>query len=235
MIVNPLMKDYYESEISRKIDVIPIPIRVSNFEFSDNSRDLIRRELGICKETKVVGYIGRFDPEKNLPTLIAAFADVSVQNPQALKLVLVGTGILESELKEYVLKRGIKDKVIFCGVRDDVGMVLASFDIFVLPSYTEGLSMALLEAMASSRAIICSDIPTNHQLVSHNKEGLLVNPHKPEELRVAIQVLFNDEALRSRLGQNARTKADQYDEEVIFPQMLKYYESLLAENIIVNR
>ena len=64
--------------------------------------------------------------------------------------------------------------------------ILSSLDIFILPSYLEGLSIALLEAMACGRAIICSDIPANRELLTHNKEALLVNPHDPEALKQAI-------------------------------------------------
>ena len=98
-------------------------------------------------------------------------------------LVLVGTGLLESKLKEFVTKYDLEDKVIFSGVRDDIGKILAGLDVFVLPSYTEGLSMSLLEAMACGRAVICSDIPYNHELVSHQREALLINPYNPEELK----------------------------------------------------
>lgn len=230
IIVNPMIRSYYQPEISRKIDVIPIPIKIKNFEFSEKSRDLIRTELGISRETRIVGYIGRLSPEKNLHTLLSAFSDIAVQNVPMVKLLLVGSGILESQLKEYVVKRGIDDKVIFCGVRDDVPMVLASVDIFVLPSYTEGLSMALLEAMAAGRAIICSDIPSNRELVTHNQEGLLVNPYNPEELKSAIQLLCNDDLLRIRVGHNAKLRAMAYDEDIVFPQMLRYYELLCQEN-----
>ena len=182
--VNPSIKNYFEQIIPKKvIDVIPIPIKLKNFEFSEVNRDLIRKELRIKdNKTKVIGFIGRLSSEKNLLTLLISFANIHTDDP-LIKLVLVGTGPLESQLMEYVSKRNIKNKVIFCGVRYDIDRLLSSFDIFVLPSYTEGLSNALLEAMTSGRAIICSDIPANHELVTHNQEALLVNPYKSEELK----------------------------------------------------
>jgi glycosyltransferase involved in cell wall biosynthesis len=230
IVVNSSIKNYFEQIIPKKIiDVIPIPIKLMNFEFSDLNRDLIRRELQIeDNKTKVIGFIGRLSAEKNLLTLLISFANIAQDDP-LIKLVLVGTGSLESQLREYVSKRNIEDKVIFCGVRYDIGRILSSFDIFVLPSYTEGLSTALLEAMASGRAIICSDIPANRELVTHNQEALLVNPYNPEELERAIQLLSNDHLLRLKLGYNAKIRAIQYDEDIVFPKILQYYQTLFRE------
>jgi len=228
IVVNPSIKSYYGQITSKKIDVIPIPIKLGNFKYSEVNRDLIRKELVIDTKTKVIGFVGRFSSEKNLLTLLTSFADVAHDDP-LIKLVLVGGGILESQLREYVIKRGIEDRVVFCGVRYDIHMILSSFDIFVLPSYIEGLSTALLEAMACGRAIICSDIPSNQELVRHNQEALLVNPYNSEELKRTIQLLSNNESLRFKLGYNAKIRASQYDEDMVFPKILQQYEILSGE------
>jgi glycosyltransferase involved in cell wall biosynthesis len=223
--VNSSIKNYFEQLTYKKIDVIPIPIKLKDFEFSEVNRELIRKELGINKKSIIVGFVGRFSPEKNLLNLLISFADVVQDNP-VISLVLVGAGSLESQLREYVSKRGIEDKVMFCGVRYDINKILSSFDIFVLPSYIEGLSTALLEAMACGRALIVSDIPASHELLTHNHDALLVNPHNPEEIESAIHLLCNDNSLRLKLGHNAKIRVNEYDEDMVFPQILKYYESL---------
>jgi glycosyltransferase involved in cell wall biosynthesis len=230
IVVNPSIKNYFEQIIPKKIiDVIPIPIKLKNFEFSEANRDLIRKELRIeDNKTKVIGFVGRLGSEKNVFTLLISFANV-VKNDPLIKLVLVGTGPLEPKLREYVSKSGIEDKIIFCGVRYDIGRLLAGFDIFVLISYIEGLSTALLEAMASGRAVIVSNIPANRELVTHNQEGLLVNPYNPEELEQAIQLLSNDHLLRLKLGYNAKNRVSQYDEDIVFPKILQYYQTLSRE------
>jgi glycosyltransferase involved in cell wall biosynthesis len=230
IVVNPSIKNYFEQIISKKIvDFIPIPIKLKNFEFSEANRDLIRKELRIeDNKTKVIGFVGRLGSEKNVFTLLISFANV-VKNDPLIKLVLVGTGPLEPKLREYVSKSGIEDKIIFCGVRYDIGRLLAGFDIFVLISYIEGLSTALLEAMASGRAVIVSNIPANRELVTHNQEGLLVNPYNPEELEQAIQLLSNDHLLRLKLGYNAKNRVSQYDEDIVFPKILQYYQTLSRE------
>ena len=228
-VVNSSIKNYYEQIIHNKVvDVIPIPIKLDEFKFSIVSIDKIRRELGIDKKAKVIGFVGRLSPEKNLLTLLVSFANLAQEDP-LMKLVIVGSGPLESQLKDYISKREIRNKVIFCGTRNDIDKVLSSFDIFVLPSYTEGLSTALLEAMACRRAVICSDIPANHVLVKNNQEGLLVNPYNPKELQQAIKSLCNDEPLRDKLGHNASIKASEYDEDKVFNVILKYYDDIIIK------
>ena len=222
---NHSIKSYLEQITKKKIDVSPTSIKLKNFEFSEANRTLIRKEIGIDEKIKVIGFVGRFAEAKNLLTLLISFNDVAQDDP-LIKLVLVGAGSLESQLRDYVTKRGLEDRVIFYGVRYDINRVLASFDIFVLPSYTEGLSTALLEAMASGRAIICSDIPAHKELMTHNKEALIINPYKPEELKRAIQLLSSDDSLRLKLGHNAKIRVSQYDDDIVFPKILQYYETL---------
>ncbi len=225
IVTNPYIKEYFEKIIAKKIEFIPGSIKSENFAFSQKHRDEIRNELGIQTNTNVVGFIGRLAPEKNLFNLISSFAEAQ-KNHQNLLLILVGAGMLEAKLKRFVLQKGIEDKVKFCGMRNDIQKVLSSLDIFVLPSFTEGLSVALLEAMTCERAIICSNIPANQQLVIHQKEGLLINPNSIQELKKAILQLSMDESYRREIGKNAKTKAIQYDEELIFPKILQQYNSL---------
>jgi glycosyltransferase involved in cell wall biosynthesis len=226
-VVSPLMRDYLVHLIDSGECAIFIPnaIKLRNFEFSETGRNRVRKELGISKDDKVIGYVGRLSPEKNLSTLLNAFASATLDN-LSLRLILVGGGPLEDELLYKVTELKIQDKVIFSGVRHDVGDILSSFDIFVLPSFIEGFSIALLEAMACSRAIVCSNIPQNRELVTDNQEGLLINPDNHESMRTAILLLSNDEKLRQKLGYNAKTKASQYDEDFIFSRFVEHYETL---------
>jgi glycosyltransferase involved in cell wall biosynthesis len=225
MVDNPAIKAYYEQIMLKSIEVMPIAIKLKNYKFSDINRTVVRKELGIDIATKIVGFVGRFEAEKNLLNLLIAFSDLAKEDP-SLKLVLVGTGSLEPQLKEYVRNRDVGDRVIFCGVRSDIGKILSALDIFVLPSYIEGLSTALLEAMTSGRAVICSNIPANTQVVAHDREGLLVDPSNREELKESIRRLAQDDLLRLKLGSNARIRAIQYDEDVVFPKIMQTYEVL---------
>jgi glycosyltransferase involved in cell wall biosynthesis len=225
MVDSPAIKAYYEQIMPESIEVMPIPIKLKNYEFSDVNRIAIRKELGIDMAMKIVGFVGRFEAEKNLLNLLIAFSDLAKQDP-SLRLALVGTGSQEPQLREYVRRRGVGDRVIFCGVRSDIGKILSALDIFVLPSYIEGLSTALLEAMTCGRAVICSNIPANTQVVAHDREALLVDPSNREELKEAICRLVQDDSLRLKLGSNARIRATQYDEDIVFPKIIRSYDAL---------
>jgi glycosyltransferase involved in cell wall biosynthesis len=228
-IVSPTMKDYVEKAAPKSIIVtIPIAIKIKNFEFSALKRELLRSELKIDGKSIIIGYVGRLSHEKNLLTLLKAFAE-AVINDSSLKMVLVGKGPLEFELRKLARDMHVENKVIFCGFRDDVSNLLSSFDIFVLPSFIEGTSTALIEAMACGRAIICSDISANRKIVTNAKDALMINPNDRDGFKEAILSLSSDEKLRGRLGHNAKINAEQYDEDTIFPKFLQYYQDLLKK------
>jgi len=225
-IVNPTMKHYVKTIAPKSIIVsIPIALKIKNFEFSKLKRELLRTEFKIDEKSIVIGYVGRLSHEKNLCTLLNSFAEAVVNDP-SLILVLVGKGPLELILRRQALDMHVDDKVIFCGFRDDISNVLSSFDIFVLPSFIEGTSNALIEAMACGRAIICSDISANREIVTNDKEALMINPNDRDGFKEAILMLSSDENLRTRLGHNAKINAEQYDDEIIFPKFLQYYQDL---------
>jgi glycosyltransferase involved in cell wall biosynthesis len=229
MVVNSSLEEYCKQITDKKIYFFTPAIKSKNFEFSENKRDNIRKELGLDRKSKVIGYVGRLTPEKNLLNFLVSFAKLVSEDPSLIKLVIAGIGPMERELKKFITQNNIKDKVIFCGARNDIGSILSSLDIFVLPSYTEGLSTALLEAMTCGRAIVCSDIPGNRELLTHNKEGLLVNPNDSESLKSNIQLLCNDGTLRLKLGNNAKMKASQYTEDIVFESLLKHYQQFVCQ------
>jgi glycosyltransferase involved in cell wall biosynthesis len=223
--VNPEIKDYFEKRVNKKIDFIPNPIDLGRFSFQERNRISIRKELGIADNDIVVGFVGRFTQVKNVSTLIRSFSDFARDNEYA-KLLLVGDGPLSSQLKEFAHNNGITHKVIFCGVRNDIHRILSGIDIFVLNSYSEGMSIAILEAMAAAKPIICSDIPANRELLSVD-DALFVDPDDPKMLTKLIRVLSNDKELRSKLAERSMNKAKNYDEAMVFPKFIKCYKDLL--------
>lgn len=209
-----------------KIHVIPVGIDVSNFELRNNERKTIRKELGI-QSNVALGFIGRLSPEKNLINLLAAFYETLKQKAD-IKLILVGAGPMNGMLKKLVYARGITDRIIFTGIRYDVNKLLTAFDIFILPSYSEGCPTALLEAMAATKAIIASDIPSIREIVRHNEEAILVGPSNIEALKRAILLLYNNPDLRTKLGRRARERTKLYDVDRVYGHVLKVYEELVG-------
>ena len=223
--VSQSVKEYYGQVSPREIDIIPVPINLSDYEFSEESRRQIRKELRLEEQEIAIGFIGRLVPVKNLFLLLATFSDL-LKNHPTLKLVLVGGGVIENDLRDFVISKSLERNVLFCGIRYDIGKVLSSIDIFVLPSFAEGLPTALIEAMACRRAVICSKIPAHKELIIHGKNGLLFDPHIPADLERAIILCF-DETLRQELGHHAKQTAIIYDEKTVFFNILQYYEKIV--------
>lgn len=226
---NQTINDYLEDLVKKKMRIMPIPIDLKVFKYSLDNRESIRKEFDIGKMTKTIGYVGRFAPEKNLLTLLAAFAEISKKYSE-VKLLLIGNGIMYSDLKNKVDVMKISNKVIFCGVRQDIDRILSGIDIFVLPSFVEGMSIALLEAMATGCAIICSKISTNEELITDKMEGILVDPTSTDDFIVALSKLLEDDLLRESLKNKAVIKASDYGINAIFEKVWSFYQETIEKH-----
>lgn len=148
-------------------------------------------------------FTGRLHPAKGLGDLIAAWEPIAARWPDA-RLWLVGEGPFQEELEAEIEARSLRNHVVLAGVFDNVDELLAAADLFVLPSWEEGMSLALLEAMAAGLPVIACDIPGNRDLVSDGRTGLLTPVRDPARLSPAIDRLLNAPSLRVRLGEAAR-------------------------------
>ncbi|MDY7011640.1 MAG: glycosyltransferase, partial [Planctomycetota bacterium] len=151
-----------------------------------------------------IGTVGRLSHEKGMDMLIEAFALVKAQLPQA-ELVLVGDGAERPRLEGMVAERGLTDSVCFLGIRDDVPALLAGFDIFVLPSRSEGLPLVILEAMAAGLPIVATDVGGVSEAVRDGENGLLIRPESSRVMADAIIKLAENEDMRNSLGQASRS------------------------------
>lgn len=123
-----------------------------------------RAELGVPADALVLGHVGRFDPQKNHALLVRIAAAAIQRDPRAF-LVLVGDGPLRATIEDDARRLGIRDRVVFAGVRSDVPRLLRSFDCFVLPSVREGLPLVGLEAQGCGVPIVLSDTITRELVV----------------------------------------------------------------------
>lgn len=130
-------------------------IETERFAFDPCIRKEVRIELDLA-DRLVIGHVGRFMPQKNHTFLIDIFEQVYEQNRNA-RLLLVGEGPLEEQIRQKVASRGLTDAVIFLGVRADVHRILQAMDVFVLPSLYEGLALTCVEAQTSGLGCVLSD------------------------------------------------------------------------------
>nr|MBI3613030.1 glycosyltransferase [Nitrospirota bacterium] len=165
--------------------------------------DWFRRELAVGSGTKLIGTIGRLSVEKGLDYFLRAGARIIARDP-SVKLVVVGEGPQQKELKALADALGIAASVIFCGYRRDVERIYPALDMFVLPSLTEGIPMALLEAMAFSRPVIASRVGGVPEIIEDGVTGLLVSPKDLEQLTERMWRLLCSPEAGAEMGRRAR-------------------------------
>jgi glycosyltransferase involved in cell wall biosynthesis len=144
-----------------------------------------------------------------------------------MKFVLVGDGKYLKQMKEYAAESNLEDVVMFTGERNDTKDFYSLFDLFVLPSYWEGLPYVLLEAMASKLPVICSNIPNHLEVVNNNVSAFTINPYEMDDLFQRIVVLFQNPELRQKLGDNAYKEVQKFDEKEMVNKISKIYEGVL--------
>lgn len=164
-----------------------------------------RKRLGLPAEGFVVGSVGRLSPEKGHRFLVEAIADLVGQGC-SLRAVVCGDGPERQELESLIRRLGVGEQVALVGIRADVEAVLSAFDAFVLPSLTEGIPVALLEAAAAGRACVASAVGGVPEVLSDGDTGLLVPAADSARMAAAIKGLHDDPALAQRLGEAARAR-----------------------------
>ncbi|WP_293995933.1 glycosyltransferase [Sphaerotilus sp.] len=177
-------------------------IPVDRFRWTPERRWIARERLGVPQDALLIGAVGRQVALKNHALLIALMPALLQRHP-SLRLALVGSGPLEAELRAQAEAAGLGDRVILTGQRRDVSDLTPGFDIFAMPSLTEGLSIALLEACATRLAIVATAVGGNPEIVREGETGLLVPPGEGPPLLQALDTLLADAPLRERLGQAA--------------------------------
>ena len=186
----------------------------------------INPNLASKPDTKVVVYTGRLHKNKGLVELVYAFRRVVDQLPDS-RLWLIGEGPLRDELYQLTGDLELRGHVMMPGAFDDIEDLLIAADAYVLPSYEEGMSVALLEAMGAELPVIASDIAGNRTLVKHGENGLLVEPKKVQPLAEAIFGLLQPDANRQNLASAARSMVvDNYSVTRTAESFIELFEEL---------
>jgi glycosyltransferase involved in cell wall biosynthesis len=162
-----------------------------------------RSALGLHAEDLVVGAVGRLVELKNHALLLRIWPQLAKQFAR-LKLVLVGGGPLEKELQTTAAQLGLQDSVVFAGQRTGVKALLHAFDVFAMPSLTEGLSIALLEAASAQLPILATAVGGNVEIITDGATGLLVPAANEAATHAALARLLGDASLRTQLALAAR-------------------------------
>jgi len=167
----------------------------------------IRKELGINTNGLVVCMVSCFKPQKSPQDFIRLAFLVKKVLPD-VRFILVGDGILRKKIEKLIRKFNLEKQVILTGRRRDIPRILSAIDVFVLTSLWEGLPIAVLEAMASSKPIIATNTGGIGEVIVEGKSGFLVPPGDMLKMSERLAVLLKDKNLRAQMGQNARESLD---------------------------
>jgi len=175
-----------------KIDVVYSGIDTEKFDSIGDTRYL-SEEFNLSEDTPIIGTIAHLADHKGHKYLISAVPDVLKTFPNALFLI-IGEGELEEDLKKQVKKLNIAGNVVFTGFRKDIGELLSTMNLFVLPSHLEGLCTSLMDAMLMKRPIVATTAGGIPEVVTDKETGILVPPKNSKALADAmIQLLSNKE------------------------------------------
>lgn len=194
-------------------------------------RDDVRRELGVRDNDVLLVSIGRLFPQKGLRTLLDALPGV-ITPDERIRVVLAGEGPLRAELEAQAKRLGLDRVVTFLGFRSDVGDLLNASDVVVAPTLFEGLSISVLEAMATAKPIVTTTIGSNLELVEDGVSALLVPPEDPTRLAQAILKMTTEPALAARLGRAGKERFDAgFTDRVMKDSLWTLYEGLLQQKL----
>ncbi|MEM5776144.1 MAG: glycosyltransferase, partial [Anaerolineaceae bacterium] len=204
-----------------RLVIIPngVPDAVNNPQHADALRaDLLPAPTG-----QVLLAVGRLVAPKAHTFLLNALPGVLEQHPQTA-VVLAGDGPLRGELEAEALQLGIASRIRFLGVRADVTDLMAAADLFALPSRSEGMPLALLEAMRAGLPIIATDVPGVREALADGQCGLIVPAEDPAALARALLRFLDDPAFAQQCGQSARVR---FEQEFTLQKMMQRYLVLL--------
>jgi glycosyltransferase involved in cell wall biosynthesis len=212
--------------------VIPVPVDLSSFfPATPAERSSVRAGLEISPEAFVVLYVGHLERRKAVERLVEGFAQLVAEGSEAC-LLLVGGGRPNSEntepaVRQLVHDRDLEEHVRFCGVQRDPRPYLHAADVFVLPSFREGMPNTLLEAMACGLPCI-APVSAGGDDVLNEHTGLVPRSNESAELFQAMAELYGDPDARARLGRAARERAKEFAVERVVDKLAALYSRLDA-------
>jgi len=187
-----------------------------------------RQKLDISNDAIVITFVGRLIYAKGVQDLISAFSKIKDTAPNA-KLLIVGDGPYRAELENLAHQTDCHSSILFLGQRnqDEVIDVLSTTDIFVNPSYSEGLGISVMEAASVGLPIIATDVGGTREIITTDKTGILVKAREVGQLAEELCRLCANAELREKLGKNARILAERkFNWDKITGEYIKLYTSL---------
>jgi N-acetyl-alpha-D-glucosaminyl L-malate synthase BshA len=218
------MKNDMQKIYNREILVIPNGIDIEKFTVLPD-KEKIRKELGVSNSDRVIIFIGNLRPIKGVEFLVRAMNIIRQEEPN-VRLILVGEGSQVDYLRNMVEELHLERCVVFTGEvsNEIVPSYLAASDIFVLPSLSEGFSIASLEAMACGLPIIATEVGVLPDIIENGVNGFLIKSGEPKEISEKVLNLLGNEDLRGKISENNKKKAKGYSWTDIVQRLEEAYQ-----------
>lgn len=201
---------------AKRVEYVPgVGIDLSKFSCATIDKAEKRKELGIPEDATLLLSVGELNENKNHETVIRAIADMDVH------YVVAGMGALQEHLQRVIDKLGMTERVKLLGYRTDVAELYAAADVFVFPSFREGLPVSVMEAMASGLPAVCSKIRGNVDLIDENG-GALFDPHSVQDCQKALDQVLNRDLCEA--GKYNRDKVQDFEIGHVNEMLMELYE-----------
>jgi len=224
-------------DMKRKVQIIcdknifVIPNGIEQKRFQNLLRDDIRNKLKIRKNEKIIFFAGTLKLVKGIRYLIEAINIIKQKIPEA-RLLLVGDGEEDENLKKLVRQLSLENYVIFFGKvsNEEIPKYMVASDIFVLPSLSESFGIVNIEAMASGLPIIATKVGGIPEIIKDGENGFLVEPKNPEQIAERILYLLSNNNIRRSISFNNKEKAKNYSWDLIVNKLIAVYSLCLNKN-----
>lgn len=209
-----------------KIYYVPgVGIDIGRFDKNSGDKNKKRAELGVSEDDIVLISAGELNSNKNNRVIIEALSRL---RNHRIHYVVCGIGEKTEELKQLAEKQNVSGNVHFLGYRTDIIELYAAADIFVMPSFREGLSRSVMEAMAIGLPCIVSKIRGNTDLINDGIEGYTCDPNDCIEFAERIRELSDNSKLREKMGKASQLKVQKFSAEEVISELMYIYMSVFA-------
>ncbi len=191
-----------------KVRFIPTAVNLEAYQPEDAVRRDVRAEFGIPDDVTVIGTAGRVQRQKNLPLFVQA-AKKLLDQGEKVKFMIVGDGTDRPIIEQTAADLGVARDVIITGWRQDIPRVMQAFDIFALTSFSEGMPIVVLEAMALKKPVVGTDVGAMRQCVDDGETGILVPSGDLDGMAQTLSSLLHDRERGDRLGRAGRARVEQ--------------------------
>lgn len=210
LAVSQEVRESISTRHRRRVDVLTHGIPWQSVREVAAERTSAREDLGLAESDIVIATVANYRTQKAYPDLLAAARLVLDANPR-VRFVAVGQGPLEDEIKKEHARLSLGDRFTLLGYRPDAVRVLAGCDVFTLASHWEGLPVALMEALALGLPVVATAVGGIPDAVTHEREGLLVQPKQPQALAEALIRMTSDDPLRHAMADAALRRGAEFD------------------------